>query len=55
MADGLDVGAYGFTQSMPWFLSHEGPAEVGVRGGHAWLLRQRLDPADLVAGQRMPD
>ncbi|MDA8237260.1 MAG: alanine racemase [Chloroflexi bacterium] len=51
----LDVGAYGFTQSMPWFLSHEGPAEVGVRGGHAWLLRQRLDPADLVAGQRMPD
>ena len=28
----LDVGAYGFTESMPLFLSHPIPAEVAVRG-----------------------
>ncbi len=31
----LDVGAYGFTESMPLFLSHPIPAEVAVRGGIA--------------------
>ena len=31
----LDVGAYGFTESMPLFLSHPIPAEVAVRGGRA--------------------
>ena len=31
----LDVGAYGFTESMPLFLSHPIPAEVVVRGGGA--------------------
>ncbi len=50
----LDVGAYGFTQSMPWFLSHEGPAEVGVSGGRAHLLRARLDPGAMVDAQFMP-
>ena len=29
----LDVGAYGFTESMPFFLSHPMPAEVVVRDG----------------------
>lgn len=32
-----DVGAYGFTQSMPLFLSHPLPAEVSVREGHSIL------------------
>lgn len=50
----LDVGAYGFTQSMPWFLSHPGPAEVAVSGGRAALIRPRLDPAELLNGQRLP-
>ncbi len=50
----LDVGAYGFTQSMPWFLSHEGPAEVGVSGGRAHLLRARLDPGTMVDAQFVP-
>jgi diaminopimelate decarboxylase len=50
----LDVGAYGFTQSMPWFLSHEGPAEVGVSGGRPHLLRARLDPGAMVDAQFVP-
>ena len=49
-----DVGAYGFTQSMPWFLSHEGPAEIGVSAGRAHLLRARLDPGAMVAAQVIP-
>ena len=36
----LDVGAYGFTESMPLFLSHPTPAEVAIRGGLC-----RPDPA----------
>lgn len=40
----LDVGAYGFTEAMPFFLSHPIPAEVAVRGGQAALLRPRLEP-----------
>jgi diaminopimelate decarboxylase len=50
----LDTGAYGFTQSMPWFLSHPGPAEVAASGGRAVLVRPRLDPSDLVERQRIP-
>ena len=50
----LDAGAYGFTQSMPWFLSHPGPAELAIAGGRAELVRGRLAPAEAVAAQRMP-
>jgi diaminopimelate decarboxylase len=41
----LDVGAYGFTESMPLFLSHPTPAEVAVRDGRAALIRPRVEPA----------
>jgi diaminopimelate decarboxylase len=41
----LDVGAYGFTESMPLFLSHPIPAEVAVRGGRAAVIRPRTEPA----------
>lgn len=44
-----DVGAYGYTQSMPLFLSHPWPAEVVLRGAEARLARRRLDPAELAA------
>ena len=42
----LDVGAYGFTESMPLFLSHPIPAEVAVRGGRANVIRPRQEPGE---------
>ena len=50
----LDVGAYGFTESMPFFLSHPTPAEVAVRGGQARLIRPRLTPEELLERQIAP-
>jgi diaminopimelate decarboxylase len=40
----LDVGAYGATESMPFFLSHPLPPEIALRGGEAWVARPRMDP-----------
>ncbi len=51
----LDVGAYGFTESMPLFLSHPTPAEVAVRGGRAVLIRPRIEPAEWLDRQQLPD
>ncbi|MFP5341981.1 MAG: diaminopimelate decarboxylase family protein [Candidatus Limnocylindria bacterium] len=51
----LDVGAYGFTESMPYFLSHPIPAEVVVRDGAAALIRPRLDPGEWLDRQLVPD
>lgn len=51
----LDVGAYGFTESMPYFLSHPIPAEVLVRDGAAALIRPRLDPGEWLDRQLVPD
>jgi diaminopimelate decarboxylase len=50
----LDVGAYGFTESMPLFLSHPIPAEVAIRGGSAVLIRPRVEPAAWLEGQVDP-
>jgi diaminopimelate decarboxylase len=50
----LDVGAYGFTESMPFFLSHPIPAEVAIRDGRAALLRPRLDPDTWLGWQSIP-
>jgi diaminopimelate decarboxylase len=51
----LDVGAYGFTESMPLFLSHPVPAEVAVRNGRADLIRPRQDPGEWLDRQLIPD
>jgi diaminopimelate decarboxylase len=51
----LDVGAYGFSEAMPFFLSHPIPAEVAVRGGRAALLRPRLEPDAWLAWQSAPE
>jgi len=51
----LDVGAYGFTESMPFFLSHPMPPEVAIKGGRSATLRPRLEPAGWLAQQRLPD
>jgi diaminopimelate decarboxylase len=50
----LDVGAYGFTESMPLFLSHPIPAEVALLDGRAALIRPRLDPSDWLDRQIVP-
>ena len=51
----LDAGAYGFTESMPFFLSHPSAAEVAVRGGRAKLIRPRVMPVELLDRQLDPD
>ena len=50
----LDTGAYGYTESMPLFLSHPIPAEVAISGGRAALLRQRIEPGSWLEAQRLP-
>lgn len=50
----LDVGAYGFTESMPLFLSHPTPAEVAIRGGRAALIRPRREPSAWLEEQLLP-
>jgi diaminopimelate decarboxylase len=40
----LDVGAYGATESMPFFLSHPIPPEIAIRDGEAWVSRPRIEP-----------
>ena len=50
----LDTGAYGYTESMPLFLSHPMPAEIAIRGGQAALLRPRIEPASWLEAQRRP-
>jgi diaminopimelate decarboxylase len=49
-----NAGAYGYTESMPLFLSHEWPAEVGVRGGRLALLNRPPRVAELRARQKTP-
>jgi len=51
----LDAGAYGFSESMPFFLSHPTAAEVAVRKGRARLIRPRITPAELLDRQISPD
>jgi len=48
------TGAYGFSESMPAFLSHPVPAEVLLWRGEAWLLRARREPTRHLEGQAIP-
>lgn len=50
----LDAGAYGFTESMPFFLSHPTAAEVAVKDGRARLIRPRIAPSELLERQIDP-
>ena len=45
----MDTGAYGFTESMPYFLSHPQPAELVASGGRAGVARLRTDPTEASA------
>jgi len=51
----LDVGAYGFSESMPFFLSHPIPAEIAIHDGRASVLRPRLEPESWLEWQRLPE
>ena len=44
----FNAGAYGFTESMPYFLSHAVPAEVMIREGKLELIRRRMEPAEYI-------
>lgn len=48
------TGGYGYTESMLLFLSHPWPAEVGLRGEEAELLRGPVSPRELLQRQRVP-
>ncbi|TMC62948.1 MAG: hypothetical protein E6J17_05695 [Chloroflexi bacterium] len=50
----LDVGAYGATESMPFFLSHPIPPEIIIRDGIAAQVRPRIQPETWVAWQSDP-
>jgi diaminopimelate decarboxylase len=41
----LDAGAYGYSESMPFFLSHPIPAEVVMDHGAVRVSRERVEPA----------
>jgi diaminopimelate decarboxylase len=51
----LDTGAYGFTESMPFFLSHPIPAELVRRGDRLSLIRPRLEPRTWLDWQLLPE
>lgn len=44
----FNAGAYGFTESMPYFLSHPIPAEVMIRDGNVTLIRKRTEPSEYI-------
>jgi diaminopimelate decarboxylase len=50
----LDVGAYGATESMPFFLSHAIPPEIVIRDGIATQVRPRIEPETWLAWQSDP-
>jgi diaminopimelate decarboxylase len=45
----LDVGAYGFNQSMPFFSSYPIPPEIVIDGETVRLTRPRIDPSAWLA------
>ncbi len=50
----LDVGAYGFTESIALFLSHPIPPEIAIRGGRAEVIRPRQEPEEWLRRQVVP-
>ena len=51
----LDVGAYGFTESMPLFLSRATPAELVLHDGRAAVVRPPLQPSHFLDQQVLPE
>jgi diaminopimelate decarboxylase len=51
----LDLGAYGFTESMPLFLSRATPAELVLQAGRAFVARPPIQPRHFLDQQHLPD
>jgi diaminopimelate decarboxylase len=51
----FNVGAYGWTESMPYFLSHPTPPEILVLRRRDYLIRPRQTPEEYLANQIVPD
>jgi diaminopimelate decarboxylase len=51
----LDLGAYGFTESMPLFLSRPTAAELVLRHGRAAVARPPIQPTHFLDQQTLPD
>lgn len=49
-----NAGAYGFTESMPLFLSHARPAEILLLEGDAHVLRPRWEAERILEDQAIP-
>ncbi len=48
-----NTGAYGWSESMPYFLSHSTPAEIAVYHGEYTVIRDQLSAKDFVHNQRI--
>ena len=48
-------GAYGFTEGMPLFLSHDIPAEVLVHNGRYSVIRKRIPIEEILDRQIVPE
>lgn len=44
----FNAGAYGYSESMPFFLSHPIPAEVMIRNLKPELARRRIEPGEYI-------
>ena len=48
-------GAYGYTESMPWFLSHDVPAEVLVNNGSFDIITPPIKVEEYISNQVVPN
>ncbi len=49
----LQAGAYGYSESMPLFLSHPLPKEILVDDGKSFVIRESMDAKDFMSKQRV--
>lgn len=48
-------GAYGYTESMPLFLSHDGAAEILILNGESHVIRPAVKAKDIVDAMIIPE
>lgn len=50
----FNAGAYGYTESMPFFLSHGIPPEVLIKNGELHIIRKGIPASAFLEGQSLP-